>query len=388
MRDKVRFISFLLIIVLFFAVFTSCGTSKRQITIAMIQGEPEILKKGESEWIAITKGMVVNPGDYMRTGINEYIWMEINDGSYMGLGKETEAGLTTLSKSFNDPVTEIDLKNGMFFVTVTKDLGKGRFEVYTPLITAGVVGSKMAVDYDKTKSTADIACLEGTVTGKYGDDTASPQVDSGFILGVTIGTRTHEYNGTTYKIRTLDEVYNEFNFFDSRYRNPLWGTEEAIHTQERLWETNKVETAHMLDTIRAYTPTLYVTETPTPMVQTTKTPTLNRLANLRPTITVDPSQPRSSEEQANSGVNDYSLSAKYFGECYGPSSSLFPQMSITFEGNQVTLSSGNNESDFYKVDVNTYQGVDPDGVVVTFVFTPTGFIGGTEGCYEGTYTRD
>lgn len=367
MRSKVRYILLLLITILLFAVFTSCNITKRQITIAIIQGEPEILKKGESEWITISKGMLVNPGDYLRTGVNEYIWMEINDGSYLGLGKETEAGLTTLSKAFTDPVTEIDLKDGMVFVIVTKELGAGHFEVYTPLITVGVVGSKMAVDYDKTKSTADIACLEGTVTGEYGDDTASPQVDSGYILGVSVGTIKDGFNSSIYKARPADEVYNEFNYFDSRYRNPLWGTEEAMFTQEKIRETNRVATVHMLDTIRAFTPTLFEMETLTPTVQATETPTPDRL--LRPTITVNPSAPLTSEEENNQGIHDYVLISN---TCATSISQNIKEVMIEFKGNMLVISNNQNRSEYYKVADNTWQAVAGTDVVV-IVLTEKGF---------------
>lgn len=380
MRQAPRFVSFLLAGILLFAIFTSCSTSQRQVTITQIQGEPEILKKGASEWITIGEGMQVTPGDYIRTGVNEYIWMEINDGSYFGLGKETEAGLTTLSKAFTNPITEIDLKDGMVFVTVTKALEKGHFEVYTPIITAGVVGSKMAVDYDKTKSTAEIACLEGTVTGRYGDDTSSPQVDSGYILGVSVGTRKDEFNSNIYQARPADEVYNEFNWFDSRYRNPLWGTEDTKRTQEKIKETQRVATVSMLDTIRAFTPTLFDIETPTPPDQPTETPTPDRL--FRPTITVNPSAPLTGPEENNQGIHDYKLISN---TCINSISQDINQVMIEYRGNVLVISNNQNRSEYYKVAENTWQAVAGTDVVV-ITLTENGF-NGEASCGTWVYER-
>ncbi len=379
------FIGCLLLVILF---LVSCGDQGRQMSVVMIQGEPEILRKDTTEWKPLLEGSIINAGDQLRTGENEYIWMEINDGSVVGLGKETLAGLVTLSRSMTNPVTLIDLSEGMFFVTVTKALGKGSFKVQTPIVTGSVVGSKMAVNYDKSKSTAEIACLEGTVEGEYGDDTKSPQVDSGYILGLSIGTIEKGFNADIYKARPADEVYNEFSWFDSRYKSPYDKTWDPIYTGTSLTQTqlaiNQTKQARI-------TPSLTLEPTNTSMLPPTTatvTPTPKPGQVGRPTIMVGPNETLSPEEAANSGWHDYNLAATYSGECYGAPTGFFPQMFIEFEGNQVTLSSSGQESVFYKVDSNTYQGVDPEGSFVNFIFTSTGFTGGVEGCYEGVYTRN
>lgn len=366
-------------------ILVSCQSKGRAMTIVMMEGQPEIQKKGSADWKLISVGMVVTPGDSLRTGPNEYIWTEIDDGSVFGLGRETEARLATLSASYTDPVTLIDLVDGMVFVTVTKSLGKGNFEVKTPIITAGVVGSKMAVDYDSKKSTADIACLEGTVEGKYGDDTASPQVDSGYILGVSIGTITHEYNGYTYKARSTDEVYNEFNWFDSRYETSYSKTMDPLYTATSLTLTQRVIELTKLAKI---TPTITSTEesasTLTPTITSTPVP----LANLRPTITVDPGQPLSEEEEANTGIHDYTFDATFSSDCSGAPAGMVQQMTIQFQGNQVILSTNNNRNVFDKVAENTYQAYDGIDDIVIVVFTADGFYSEKTDCFNWVYTRE
>lgn len=364
-------------------ILVSCQSKGRTMTIVMVEGQPEIQKKGTGVWKPVGVGVVVKPGDSLRTGPGEYIWMEIDDGSVFGLGRETEARLETLSVSYTDPVTLIDLKDGMVFVTVTKDLGEGSFEVKTPIIKVGVVGSKMAVDYDSTKSTADIACLEGTVEGKYGDDTASPQVGSGYILGVSVGTRTHEYNGYTYAVRSTDEVYNEFSWFDSRYKSSYEKTVGPLYTATSLTQTQK---AIELTKLAKITPSITSTEEPTITLNPIITSTPKPLFILRPTITVGINQPPSKEEAANSGMHNYSHNVTFSGQCNGSALTGNEQIDIIFEGNQAIMTRKEFRSEFDKVDDNTYQGIDEEGWVVV-TFTETGFVADKYDCYNWVFIR-
>lgn len=373
----------LCICTIFSSTLVSCKTSGRQMNISMFEGQPEIMQKGSSDWQLIKEGMLFRPGDSVRTQDDEYIWMEINDGSRFGLGQGTEAKLLTLSSSHEDPVTLIDLSDGIVFVIVTKSLGKGGFEVQTPLITAGVVGSKMAVDYDSAKSTAQIACLEGTVTGKYGDDTASPQVSSNYILGVSLGSHTGEFNSSIYEARSTDEVYNEFSYFDSRYVSSYSKTQDPLYTATSLMRTQLAREKTLAAKI---TPTITSTSTLTPLPSHTPTaygvfPTPTIRFTLMPTLAVDPSEELSPAELANIGSHNYHKVAAYSGGCSGPAEAD-ETLTITFEHGTMSIA---GSLTLYKVAPDTYQAVN-DGDSLTVTLNLNGFHA-SGSCVEWDFTK-
>ncbi len=383
MNQKRAIQCFIIVVLLSMLLLASCGQSARKMTIVQLEGQPEIMQKGSSDWKPIVPGVQFNPGDSVRTKDGEYIWMAINDGSVFGVGKNSEAKLLTLSSSMTDPVTLIDLSEGMAFVTVTKSLGKGSFEVQTPIITAGVVGSKMAVDYDKTKSSAQIACLEGTVKGKYGDDTDSPQVDSDYILGVSIGTHTGEFNTEMNRIRSTDEVYNEFNYFDSRYVSNYSKTVDPLYTA-----TSLTKTALALEKTRqaSITPSVTPTGTSTPTATITNTPygvfpTATLRFTLMPTLAYNPDEGLSAAELANSGTHTYQKTASYSGACTGPASAN-ETLTITFEKGTMSIAGSLTLS---KVGPDTYQ-AENDGDSLTVVLNSGGF-SASGSCVEWVFTQ-
>ena len=384
MQKKTLF--FICIIISFLTILSLVSCSKeledspeRQVTALIYKGQPEILRSGQSVWQPLEHKTAVFPGDAIRTGDDSWVYLEITDGSLAGLTPNTQASLVTLSASIKDPVTLFDLAEGLMYVRVTKELGKGSFKVSTPVLTGSVVGSKMSVEYIPSLNAAEVACFEGEVEVEINYDAAEGQschLISGVKLApsslddVTITKCEHPPLVQELEVQAYsswEKIYIDLEFQIQ--------TETArANTQTRQAQFTKTPTA---------TAVILPTETPLPSL--TPTITLTPLPVIRPTITVDPDAPLSAEEEANSGVHNYSFTAAYTGVCKGPTSGEILQMNIQFEGNQAILSDGSNRSVFDKVDVNTYQAVSGVDVVI-MTFTQDGFMGDTV-CVNWVYTR-
>ncbi|KPL74838.1 hypothetical protein ADN00_13450 [Ornatilinea apprima] len=372
-----------LIVLLF--VLSACSSpaveaSSRQMVALTRSGQPEILRNGEANWQILEHKTIIQPGDIIRTGEDTWVYLEINDGSLVGITPNTQASLVTFSTSLQDPITLFDLADGLIYVRVTKELGGGSFKVHTPVMTGSIVGSKMAVQYISSLNTADITCFEGNVNAEIDYNPQESPLSCHLISGVKISTSTKD-EWTVKKCQNPAPV--------QRYELDAYSDWEEMYIDLEFMRQTEAARNQTLTKVARYTktptPTEAVEPNQTPLPSSTPTITATPAPVLRPTITVDPDAPLSSAEQANSGTHNYTYTASYSGNCSGPASGEINQMQIRFEGNQVILASGNQQSQFAKVDENTYQA--SDGVdIVTMTFTEDGFTGESQ-CVFWTYTR-
>lgn len=370
---------------LFLLVLTSCSSpaveeTSRQMIALIYTGQPEILRNGEANWQILEHRTAILPGDTIRTGDDTWVYLEINDGSLVGITPNTQASLITFSSAIQNPVTLLDLADGLVYVRVTKELGSGSFKVHTPVLTGSIVGSKMAVQYISSLNTADITCFEGKVNAEINYNPQESPLSCNLISGVKLSSSSTD-EVTVKKCQNPAPV--------QRYELDAYSDWEEIYIKIEWMRQTEAARVQTLTKAARYTktptPTEAVQPTQTPLPSSTPTITATPSPALRPTITVDPDAPLSSAEQANSGTHNYTYTASYSGKCSGPASGEIYQMQIRFEGNQVILSNANQRSQFAKVDENTYQaseGVD----IITMTFTEDGFTGESL-CGFWTYTR-
>jgi len=385
MQKKRNPVVVMVVVFVLIGVMSACtgvreASPGRQVVALTYAGSPGILRNGDTQWQALQHGVQVYPGDAISTGAASWVFLEINDGSLVGLTPNTTATLVTLSEAMKDPVTLVDLAEGLVYVRVTKELGKGSFEVHTPLVTGSVVGSKMSVQYIPSLNTADVACFEGNVAAMID---YAPQEDP---------LSCHLISGVKLSPSSEDEVTVK------KCQNPVKVSEVEVKAYSD-WERMYIDLDNMIQTEQARVLTLtrmaFFTKTPTPTVVIVPTETLipsitptitsTPYPERRPTITVDANAELSSAEQANSGVHSYTFTATYSGNCKGPTSGRMDGMEIRFEGNRAILSNGGNRSVFEKVDENTYQAGEGEDLV-TMTFTEDGFTGESH-CVFWNYTR-
>ncbi len=385
MRKKSTLFMILCFSAFFILIVASCSGSpteaiSRQMTALTYNGQPEILRNNETAWQPLEYGSSIDIGDTIRTGDDTWVYLEINDGSLVGITPNTQASLVTFSNSSKDPVTLFDLADGLVYVRVTKELGEGSFKVRTPIMTGSVVGSKMSVQYISSLNTAAVTCFEGEVNAEINYDPHEDPLSCHLISGVKLSPSSQDET-TVKKCETPAKV--------QRLEVQAYSDWEKIYIDIEFMRQTEVAKAQTMTRVARFTKTPTATEvvepTSTPLPTTSPTPTLTPLPSLRPTITVDPDAPPSSAEQANSGTHNYSFTAEYWDNCSGPTSGEIYQMQIRFEGNQAILSDGSQQSVFSKVAENTYQG--SAGVdIVTMTFTETGFTGESI-CVKWVYTR-
>jgi ferric-dicitrate binding protein FerR (iron transport regulator) len=139
-------------------------------------------RSGETvDWQAAAEGDGLATGGGVRTGDEARARIDISDGTILRLAPNTEFTLMQLSPEATDPVTQWSLASGKLWISVTKALGTGSFEIDTPNGVAAVRGSLMGVEYYPANGHMIITCLEGECrltqpsSGKFTDLAAGQQ---------------------------------------------------------------------------------------------------------------------------------------------------------------------------------------------------------------------
>lgn len=359
----------LLALVLF--SLAACGNKGRLMSVNMAVGAPETLAQNGGDWIAAKVGVVLKPGDSLRTGENTWTRVDINDGSIISLAPETEIRLVELSNEMDNPETLLELVDGMVYVEVTKALGSGHFVVQTRIASASVVGSEMAVSYDSEENNFEVGCIDGNVHANIGNaaDQSTQVLHGGDVVGLSGDNAKNEFSS-----RPMDEMDRQ------QYASLTWwggeGTPGMIVRRKSPTPTNT-----RLPTQKASS-----TSQPTEAIETatiTAAEVIQKETPL-PTIEVTEGTPLTAEELAVSGNHNYTFSAVYSGNCSGPAGGTM-NITIDFKGNQALFSGEGQTSSFSKVGDNTYQAVDPSGDVIHVTFTGSG-VHGEAACASWDYT--
>lgn len=132
----------------------------RQAILSNIENEVLARDVNESAWQKATDGESIQQGGGAETKDAARARLDITDGTIVRLGPNSLFELKELTPTFTDPQTRLFLEAGKIWVAVTKSLGKGNFEIETPVGLSGVRGSLMSAEYTSFGQMV-ATCLEG-----------------------------------------------------------------------------------------------------------------------------------------------------------------------------------------------------------------------------------
>lgn len=123
-------------------------------TLVDFDGEV-LIQKGEDEtWLEVERDIPLEQGDRIKTGVESYADILIDDGSLLKLEENTELLLTELSADFETKRIEssISILIGRLLSNIASFTHyKSRFEVKTPTSIAAVRGTEFVVDATDTQ---------------------------------------------------------------------------------------------------------------------------------------------------------------------------------------------------------------------------------------------
>ncbi|HAX61141.1 MAG TPA: hypothetical protein DCX95_01075 [Elusimicrobia bacterium] len=152
---KLLFLTFSL-----FNFFTFCYPQDFSGELAEIKGTVEILKEGETEWVSVVSGMPVQLKDRLKTGNNSSCDMELDDGSIIYIGENTEASVEMLELTADKHSSKISLWFGKILANISKSKNT-KMEVHSPTAIVAVRGTEFVVE-SKGEET-DVGVFDGEV---------------------------------------------------------------------------------------------------------------------------------------------------------------------------------------------------------------------------------
>ncbi|MBI4770613.1 MAG: FecR domain-containing protein [Chloroflexi bacterium] len=154
----------------------------RWAKLSDLRNTVEAQDKPGADWQAAVEGQDVHAGGGVKTGEEARARLNISDGTIIRLAASTVFSLTELSPEPKNAVTRLQLGAGKMWLSVSKALGLGSFEVDTPVGVAAVRGSLMSTEFFPSDGRMIVTCLEGqcrltgkTGSGKFADLTAGQQ---------------------------------------------------------------------------------------------------------------------------------------------------------------------------------------------------------------------
>lgn len=110
-----------------------------------VVGEVLVQKEGVEKWIKAEKGMVLELGDVVKTGIASYIYLRVGRFGRITIRENSELALKELSYLPERDMENIILNLAMGEVIIDSRDMKGRLEVQTPTTLAAVRGTIYSV---------------------------------------------------------------------------------------------------------------------------------------------------------------------------------------------------------------------------------------------------
>jgi len=135
--------------------------SSRGPVVSLAEGDVQVKISGSSTWEPAEEGLILGPGDMVRTGSGSRI--EITH--YSGTTRLYENTILTVpsifSRNGNRDINEVLLEDGAGLFRLDSERLKGGFKVRTRHVVAGVKGTTFAVKTDEQSSK--VAVYEGRV---------------------------------------------------------------------------------------------------------------------------------------------------------------------------------------------------------------------------------
>lgn len=140
---------------LFFSFSLFAQSAKKSVMVDFILGKAQVLKSGSFSYKELTKNILLNEGDNIRTGKNATVRLMDEKGNQYLLSSNTTLNFASLK----DDLTEIQIFTGSSEFNVIK--GK-KFIVKAPTLAAGVRGTLFRVSANQS-GTDQIVVYEGKV---------------------------------------------------------------------------------------------------------------------------------------------------------------------------------------------------------------------------------
>jgi len=153
-------VKFLFFTFLLFNFFTFCYSQDFSGELGEIKGTVEILKDGETEWISTVSGMPVQLKDRLKSAENSSCNLELDDGSVIFIGENTEASVEMLDLTAESHNSKISLWFGKIIANISKSKNT-KMEVHSPTAIVAVRGTEFAVE-SKDEET-DVGVFDGAV---------------------------------------------------------------------------------------------------------------------------------------------------------------------------------------------------------------------------------
>jgi len=222
------------------------GTVPGKGRIEDIQGTAEIKKVGRTYYSKARKGMTVEPGDEIRTGLNSKVVVTLETTAISGVGANSTFVVDNIEK--NPDTKFVDIKVSLPKGELWSEVGRlktkaSKFEVATPTAVTGVRGTVFHIEVAEETEETSVAVLSGTV-GVVSSVLPAKEVVLGKseALFVKRGQAPTRFDTTTLaeKIGKLIKNWaSESDFFKSATALAGIGQIEDIYIEPTLPESQK-----------------------------------------------------------------------------------------------------------------------------------------------------
>ncbi|MDO8734739.1 MAG: FecR domain-containing protein [Elusimicrobiota bacterium] len=151
---------FLLLYTLHFTLYTAVYSQDFSGELGEIKGTVEILKDGETEWVPAVSEMPVQLKDRLKAAENSSCNLELDDGSVIFIGENTEASVEMLELTAESHNSKISLWFGKIIANISKSKNT-KMEVHSPTAIVAVRGTEFAVETNAEKT--DVGVFDGEV---------------------------------------------------------------------------------------------------------------------------------------------------------------------------------------------------------------------------------
>lgn len=175
--DLTKIKSWLLLMLLVFAcplLSTPCFSAEKYSgEIGEVKGTVEILKEGETEWTPVVEEMPVQLKDRLKTSEKSSCNLELDDGSIIYVGENTETSVEFLELTGERHNSKISLWFGKIIANISKSKDT-KMEIHSPTAIVAVRGTEFAVE--ATQEQTDVGVFDGIVGVKSIEDTEAEEV--------------------------------------------------------------------------------------------------------------------------------------------------------------------------------------------------------------------
>jgi len=101
--------------------------------LSELQKVVEVCPRPDDVWQEAREGQTVWAGGEVKTGDEARARLDISDGAIVRLGANSQFELAEMTMTGSDPLTRLRLEAGKAWVALTRELGRGEFEIETPI---------------------------------------------------------------------------------------------------------------------------------------------------------------------------------------------------------------------------------------------------------------